>query len=193
MANLFSLEHGKVNQFIGVLAQAGLTAEQAEEIRLNPSLAARMVAALTAVVVVAFKVTVDYGKSLAEMISAGRYDWTNQDITAEHFPTEGKGTVEVELQYVHLNRSATTAQVLAEMEKLGLRPATLPELLAFGAANPEEQRKYWIVALGSSWVDGDDRGVPVLSGDDARRSLNLGWDGPQSGWGGDRRFLAARK
>jgi len=49
MANLFKLEAGKLNQFVGVLAEF-LTAEQAEEVRTNPSLAAKMVAAITGAV-----------------------------------------------------------------------------------------------------------------------------------------------
>jgi hypothetical protein len=176
------------------LAQAGLTAEMAKEVLKDKSLAAKMVAAITAAVVVSFKLVVDYGKSLGEMIVAGQFDWVNDDITAEHFPITEKGTVEVDLQYVHLGRTATTAEVLAEMEKLGLRPATIAELVAFAAKNPEEQRKYWIVALGSSWVDGGGhRKVPILDGSDSERHLYLYWDGPQNEWNDDNRFLAARK
>lgn len=46
MANLFSLGFGKVSDLIGKLAEAGLTAEMAEEIRKNPALASIIVDAL---------------------------------------------------------------------------------------------------------------------------------------------------
>ena len=46
MANLFSLGFGKVSDLVGKLAEAGLTAEMAEEVRKNPALAEIIVSAL---------------------------------------------------------------------------------------------------------------------------------------------------
>ncbi len=48
MANLFTLGFGKVSDLIGKLAEAGLTAEMAEEIRKNPGLAEVIVNSLKA-------------------------------------------------------------------------------------------------------------------------------------------------
>jgi len=135
---------------------------------------------------------VDYGMSLADMIKVGKYDWFNDDITAEHFPIKGNGKDEVDFQLVHLNKSASSEEVLLHMEKNNLRPATLAELLAFGAKYPEIQREFPICALGSSWVDrGGDRRVPCLGRSGSGRLLGLGWfDGD---WHGGYRFLAVRK
>ncbi|HWQ99685.1 MAG TPA: hypothetical protein VN397_02445 [Candidatus Methylomirabilis sp.] len=46
MANLFTLGFGKVSDLMGKLAEAGLTAEMAEEVRKNPALAEIIVSAL---------------------------------------------------------------------------------------------------------------------------------------------------
>ncbi|MBP9864633.1 hypothetical protein KBC54_04265 [Patescibacteria group bacterium] len=46
MANLFTLGFGKVSDLMGKLAEAGLTAEMAEEVRKNPGLAEIIVKAL---------------------------------------------------------------------------------------------------------------------------------------------------
>ena len=46
MANLFTLGFGKVSDLMGKLAEAGLTAEMAEEVRKNPALAEVIVNAL---------------------------------------------------------------------------------------------------------------------------------------------------
>jgi len=46
MANLFTLGFGKVSDLMGKLAEAGLTAEMAEEVRKNPALAEAIVKAL---------------------------------------------------------------------------------------------------------------------------------------------------
>lgn len=47
MANLFKMEVGRWNAFMGKLAEAGFTAEMCEEVLKNPAFAAKMVAALT--------------------------------------------------------------------------------------------------------------------------------------------------
>ena len=139
-----------------------------------------------------YPVTVDYSKTLAEMISAGHYNGGNDEITAENFPFDGEGTVEVEVQLVHLNRVASTDEVLAHLEVNGLRPATLAELLAFGAANPDVQREFSVVALGSSWVSRlGARNVPYLYRRGAKRNLSLYGHGDQ--WNEICRFLAVRK
>ncbi len=139
-----------------------------------------------------YTATVDYGMSLADMIKAGKYDWVNDDITVEHFPITGSGKVEVSFELVHLNKSISSKEVLLHMEKNNLRPATLAELLAFGAKYPEKQREFPIIALGSSWVNRDgNRRVPYLYGYDSERYLDLSWFG--GAWVVYYGFLAVRK
>lgn len=140
----------------------------------------------------AYPVTTDYGQSLADMIAAGKYDWTNESITAENFPVQGEGTVKLEIVLFHPNRDIESEDVVKELDQMGLRPATLPELCAYGAKYPETQREFPIVALGSSWVGPDgDRCVPCLDGFSQERYLDLGyWD---DGWDADCRFAAVRK
>ena len=90
-----------------------------------------------------------------------------------------------------MDRDASTDEVLAEMDRRGLRPALYEELLGFAEKYPDEQRKYPIVALGSEADVGGRRRVAYLWDGGDGRSLNLGWIG--SGWNDDYRFLAARK
>lgn len=138
------------------------------------------------------KLTVNYDQSLAEMIAAGKYDWVNGDITQKNFPVKGKGQVELPLELVHFGRLVGSDEVLAECERRGLRAATLPELLALGAAYPDPQRQFPIVALGSSWRDRvGDRFVPLLAVDGRGRGLRLRWF--EGEWRDYDRFLAVRK
>jgi hypothetical protein len=133
---------------------------------------------------------INRGLSLREMVEAGHYDWVNDDITAERFPIKGSGSVETSFELVHFNRNIESDEAVKEMAKRGLRPADLAELLAFGAAFPEEQRKYPIVELGSVARIGGSRYVACLYRDDSRRSLSLlRWGGS---WDADYRFLAVR-
>jgi len=137
-------------------------------------------------------VTVDLSMLLEEMIASGQYDSCNKDINSENFPIKGTGALEVNLELVHLGRKATTDEVEAELDKRGLRAATLVELLAFGAKYPELQREFPIIALGSVWRYHDGfRGVPFLLRRGSLRDLGLFWDG--DGWDGSCRFLAVRK
>lgn len=139
-----------------------------------------------------FRVTVDYTQSLAEMIAAGKYDWINPDITADNFPISGNDQVEVNLELIHFNRTMESDDVLKELDKAGLRPATIAELLAFGIKYPEKQREFPVVALGSIWQGrGGDRDVPGLWSLSDVRSLSLSWF--ESRWDEDCRFAAARK
>ena len=152
-----------------------------------------------------FPVTVDYTQTLAQMIAAGKYDSINLDITDQHFPSpsiptglppstgSGQATkAELKLELVHFNRTISSNDAIAELKQKGLRPATLPEFLAFGAIYPEEQRKYPIVALGSVWQYWyDNRYVPYLCSNDSRRSMDLHWFG--YGWNDNYRFAVVRK
>jgi hypothetical protein len=139
-----------------------------------------------------FTVSVDYGKTVEEMVAAGRYDWHNDNITTKNFPVSGTGVVTVDLELVHLNKAVSSEEVLAHLEANGLRPATIEELLAFGAIYPEIQRKFPIVCLGSFWVDPSGiHVVPYLGKGGSNRRLNLLWF--VSVWGDYCRFLAVRK
>jgi hypothetical protein len=126
------------------------------------------------------------------MIEAGKYYWINPSITAEHFPITGHRKENVEVHLIHFNRIIKSAEEIAELDRMGLRPATLVELLAFGAKYPDVQMQFPIIALGSVWRNPDGfRVVPGLWGDSDKRSLSLHWC--EYEWENCDRFLAVRK
>jgi hypothetical protein len=137
------------------------------------------------------KIIVDYGMTLEQMIAAGGYDWVNDNITAKRFPLSGKGRHEMVAELIPFNRGISSEEAVVELDKMGFRPGTVEELLAFGAAFPETQRKFPILALGSPCGVGGDRLVAYLRGHDARRRLDLLWW--DSRWIDYCRFLAVRK
>lgn len=128
----------------------------------------------------AYMVTVDRDKKLKAMIEAGRYDYANSDITDKHFPVEGSGQSQVEIILRHYDKVMSKDAVLADLDKDGLRPATIEELLALGADTKTRdlQRKFPIIAFGSVW-----RGlfgyryVAFLDGNGSERYLSLSWFG----------------
>lgn len=122
-----------------------------------------------------FKVLIDYRRPLADMIATGKYDWVDKQITRERFPSEADGIKEVELEVIqvtHLKKPSMTAMTtLASLERC---PASLPELCAIGAAEPDLQRDFNILALGSTWLSpGGMILAPYLHGGKAGRGLRL--------------------
>jgi len=140
----------------------------------------------------AFAVTVNYDLSVENAVKAGKYDWSNSDITTKNFPPKRKGKAGIELTLFHFNRSMESDEVVREFDKQGLRPAELPELLSFGAKYPDIQRDFPVVALGSFWRRPfGRRRCAYLYGHGFRRSLCLHW--LAFGWHDDYRFAAVRK
>jgi hypothetical protein len=139
-----------------------------------------------------YSLTIDYTKSVEQMLADGGYDYKNPDITSHHFRHEATGKVVVVAQLVHFDRFTSTDDALKELSKRGLRPATMAELLAFGSKYPDVQRQFPVVALGSVWANrSGDRYVGSLSGDASGRYVGRDWFG--GGWHSRCRFLAVRK
>lgn len=142
-----------------------------------------------------FQFTIDYTHKLEAMIAAGRYDWTNSDVTAKRFPLVGEGIIEFESKLFHFDRSVSSEQAVelikADDTTNPYEPAKIEHLLSFGAKFPEEQRKYPIIGLGSVARVGGRRFVPYLHGSDAERRLDLHWF--VFGWSPGCRFLGVRK
>ncbi len=198
----------QVSKCYDTLVEKGVTSELCQDVLLGQSVLADVAEAvvkgtlpkdrlafrqlLGLAVATIYKIVVDYSQTIEHMIdAAGLYDWNNINIIAGCFPVKGEGQVELEPELVHFDRTRSSEVALAELDKRGLRPGTIEELLAFGEAYPEVQREFRIVALGSvARVDGS-RYVPFLDRDGSRRYLNLQWFGGD--WYGHCRFLAFRK
>ncbi len=125
--------------------------------------------------------------SLVEMIALGKYNWVKSGITAENFSVDQTAKWDEETRLFHFDRSMFTDAVKAEMDKEGWKPASIWNLLFFGMENPELQRQFPIIALGSVWR-GD---VPELFRLGSLRVLSL--DRIGSDWDDNSHFLAVRK
>lgn len=138
-----------------------------------------------------YRLTVDYDLALAEMIAAGGYDHANAFLTQARFPVRGSGDATAELELVCLERAASTREVEQALASAGSRDGRIAELLALGAAQPDLQRSFPIVALGSSAsYPASYRRIPFLWGSPHVRHLDLRWD--EHAWGPNIRFLTVR-
>ena len=129
--------------------------------------------------------------SLADMITLGHYDWVNSDITEANFPMPANLVLGADPKLYHFDHDISSEKAIKEMDEDGYRPATIWDLLDFGAKNPELQRQFPIVALGSVAGFGGRRSVAYLSRGGAERNLRLDWF--DRGWFRTFRFLAVRK
>jgi len=98
------------------------------------------------------KITIDYDRSREDAIEDGQYDWVNDKIIktefAENDKEKGKKEVNFKIFSLRKGRSSQSQEAIEQMEQEGYRPATLKELLAFGAVNPEFQTEFPVNALG---------------------------------------------
>lgn len=131
----------------------------------------------TATVTVYPSITVDYSRSLEEMIAAGKYNNTTlvtSYIDSKHFPLKGSGKRTFTPKVVYFGKAMMADDVLDELDRLGLQPAKIEEQLAFGEEHTEEYTEYPLVAMGSrghypygDWM------VPFIGQCDDYRYLNL--------------------
>lgn len=125
--------------------------------------------------------------NLQQLIDQHRFDYVNSNITETNFPLQEVGD---KFELFKIKKAMTTSEILKAMDKKGLRPANLYELLSWKDWNGKD----WIVALGSGWVrPGGSRYVPCLGEGGSGRGLRLGWGGPGREWVGNFRFLALSK
>ncbi len=142
-----------------------------------------------------YAVTVDYSKTLAQMIATGNFGWTNPEIKDSNFPFfNGGGAVAVNFELVHFNAKLTAKEIDAVLSQMGDRPATLWEILAFAAKFPDLQRQFPIVALAPLVVNRDYRCVSYLDRDGRGRSISLIWaNDVNDRWDEHYRYLVVRK
>lgn len=137
--------------------------------------------------------TIDYTKSLKEMIAAGDHNWKKIDFTVAGFKIVGEGVVEYEFRCFYWSRNVSSqtavSLIIEEDVENPWEPAKIEHLLAFGTAFPDEQ--FPIVALGTARRVIGRRVVPYLDGDDSERRLDLYWWDVV--WDSRCRFLAVRK
>lgn len=134
---------------------------------------------------------IDFGMTLGAMISAGKYDWKNDGITAANFPVEGNGNKKFRNKGFHFGRNISSEDAVAAMKEEKFLPGNHVHGTAFGKTFPDEQRKYSIACLGSSAQVYGGRIVVCLDWNGAGRRLGLyNWDGD---WDDRWRFLGVQE
>lgn len=111
------------------------------------------------------------------LIAAGKYDVVYGDyVNPQNFPLK-IDTVEktVFIEMFEIKKPTNGADIIKIMDSYGCRPADFKELLFFAAAYPNEQKKYSIVALGSSYLYKGFSYVPMLTTEEGKRIICTEW------------------
>lgn len=121
-----------------------------------------------------YSVTVNYNLAVKKLIKAGKFYCVKRGTTSHRFSSNEKGVVEVLVSLVNFNCcNIEYKDALKELDRHGLRPATLKELLTLIVAQPDLHNDP-IVALGSTWRDFyGDTYVPYLYSYGSGRDLDL--------------------
>jgi hypothetical protein len=138
-------------------------------------------------------VIVRYGLPLPEAIRLGHYDAVWTPVAEMKIPVRPVGVVNQHMILRHYNRVIKTSAILADLKKYGLRPATLPELLAVGEQAPELQKQFPVVALGQTCRFGTHLCCPELTTDLMQKTRELVVVPADTGWPQESRFLAIPK
>jgi hypothetical protein len=102
--------------------------------------------------IVTYPVTVDYTRNLSQMIIAGNYKYVERTVCDAYFPQAllGPRKSKIEMAIVNYGTSMTRDGAINGMYENGFRPATLPELLAFGEAYPDFQLRESVSIVGKN-------------------------------------------
>jgi len=122
-----------------------------------------------------YPITVNYELTFHQMVSAGGYDWINKSINYRKFQAEleGKHGKVSTRAWIVVMKLWNYNVVLKDLDKIGLRPASAAELLAFGARYREVENCR-VFGLGSrSRSDDGDLNVFVIEFGRGKRYLNL--------------------
>lgn len=136
------------------------------------------------------RLAVNYDLSFDQMVDHGCYDSKSSHITVKNFPVSGSGIVLVERKLFHFDCIVTSDEAERLILAEGYQPGKIEHLLASGAANPDEQRRFPIIALGSVAGVYGERHVACLGRIGSKRDIYLRWR--VGDWGGIFRFLGVR-
>ena len=140
-----------------------------------------------------YPVFIDSKKTVEQMVADGHYDWSNSNINSSNFFVPNGGQTKSILRLIRFGREITTGEALVELEQQGFRPASLSELLAFGAKFPDLQKKFKVVALGAVWIDSNNYSQAAFLGSFGDKR-GLGLSQYRGGyWHAGFRFLAVKK
>jgi hypothetical protein len=123
-----------------------------------------------------FQDTMEYSRTVAELVETGKYDRIDHGIFEPDDydnPPEAVASLEVEEVVFHLSGESSFADIVERMRQAGLRQVSRKEILNFGWRHPDVQRGFPLVALGCHIQIKDSVYGICLRGDNTSRAIGL--------------------
>jgi hypothetical protein len=64
-----------------------------------------------------FALTANYDRSVEDAVKAGKYDWSNDNITTNNFPSKRTGTADTEIILGKFERDMESGDVVKQLDK----------------------------------------------------------------------------
>lgn len=174
-----------------VTAEGRATLVKMVQVAHQDWLASQTVAVEPGPAILQYDLTVDYGKTIEQMIKMDEYDgYVDPNITTRNYPIVGRGVVQRKALLVHFGKNMSDEAFNAWCTANNKVRATALEILAFGAAYKLLQCEFPIVSGQTAQIRGN-RYVVCLYRHDGRRDVGLSWTGHE--WSGICRFLVFDK
>src|SRR5689334_23643893 len=95
-------------------------------------------------------VGVDYDVSVEDLVESGEFQWVAEEwhtsrFTSANYPPTQTGLTQLQMHLISC-KNVSIQEGLNMLDSTKYRPATLHELLAFGAVHPMAQKEFRIVA-----------------------------------------------
>jgi len=96
-----------------------------------------------------FEVDVDGTKSFETLLVEGNYDSVNHHVNSQNFPIVNQTKRIATIEIFCFFKEKKFNEIIKEMKNNGFRPVYIEEFLSFGLKEPNLQKKFTLVCLGS--------------------------------------------
>ena len=110
-----------------------------------------------------FILWIDETVTINELLERCHFVWISKDITSKTFPRPRNAKkYRKKINIFHFDEHLSSEEVISRMSDLGYKPATIWHLLYVSIKNPDIQRRFPVVSLGSSCLLDGLRYIPCL-------------------------------
>jgi hypothetical protein len=111
--------------------------------------------------------------TIKSLIAENKFDWVNENITDANFPIIDDVDIK-KVTIEDIGKDFTRDEAIEYLKTKGLKPVSAATALRYALANPDAQRKDWLLALSQTCRDsGGYVCVLVLCGNDGGRCAYL--------------------
>lgn len=167
-SGLWNASFGEIGATLKILQDNGITLEDLTRIRSDKQFAKKVVETIkekkmeTFIFYDEILLTVDFSKSIEEMIKNGHFNSKTEQFVEEKIPSTFDKKEEVYVKLFHFDYEIHFAKLSKIMNSAGYRQGVMRELLTLDIVRPDLTDNFSVVALGSYWSNNGYTSKPCL-------------------------------